>query len=951
MRRMRTETRAKGTEGQDSAFRTEVLARTPTGHASQASHTAIADLETSHFALSDNIEYEFSGSYSNIAIEDQAIVRPDSQQQPASRSLRLSNSTRKFVQQREFSHKKSYSQYDQSRHLTPSAACRDDPIHPAQHKRTTSCSDAKSGDVLLRLAEPGHGRSAYGNASDDTTAGDGGSHHEFDEIKSDDRDEILHRAFVERYRSYTARLGVPKLLSPALSTTPSIEQVSDAGEQDQLNRGLNVIQRTNSPEYDAILERTITSLPVLRKHELQQKIHDAREHTYNGAGHPAKFIPGKKLRSVLNLEAVTLELAKELPDTTLDQIKEFARKICTDLETSEMRGKLPRIRSYRKIFALLVLVEAVSSVKDFLNDVTGISDQDLPLTLDRTTKTMFCRRRESSQSLQCFEHQVWSPTKLENFQEFQWQLLIPYFAPMKDGMVKNYILQDEHVLPFLPLQSKASAVEKQGGHGKVLMVQIHPDHHSFPDPHLCEQGFAIKQQIYDDDRDAFKKEADILRKFSGERSHPHVVSLLATYEQYKKIHLVFHRADGDLFDYWKKLKPSPTFNYANINWTAAQCLDLRWVDIEASDFVSSNERFTRLEDKFPILVHCTDLICIDTDKTAATVDVLDSKTLSRQFILPLERRAETDSSLLSNGVISRAASPVQVHHQCDLPLRQSHIFHGNKEASRKQYGRHGDINPGNILWFNNSTGQSDDSKGVLKIADFGQAEVNSYLSKTKHRFVANTLTYRPPECDANPQKPALIRQTYDIWCLGCVYLEFATWLLGGQKKLRQFAIARSTLDELQYGQKTDTFFEGKRDEDTRRRIFRLKPVVVKSIDDLHEHKNCSDFLHDFLLLIQQDMLVISSQDRKSCKEICHKLSELVEKCRQDNDYATTANPWCIKTGGHPQFEEIEADVDGDDKEQNCSRSPSVLSPTNKVPSASDGPTEIGWFRSLRDRFS
>lgn len=59
-----------------------------------------------------------------------------------------------------------------------------------------------------------------------------------------------------------------------------------------------------------------------------------------------------------------------------------------------------------------------------------------------------------------------------------------------------------------------------------------------------------------------------------------------------------------------------------------------------------------------------------------------------------------------------------------------------------------------------------------------------------------------------------IRQTYDIWCLGCVYLEFITWLLGGRELQVTFAVVRATPDVLQQSFKTDTFFEAKYNEKT-----------------------------------------------------------------------------------------------------------------------------------------
>jgi serine/threonine protein kinase len=146
------------------------------------------------------------------------------------------------------------------------------------------------------------------------------------------------------------------------------------------------------------------------------------------------------------------------------------------------------------------------------------------------------------------------------------------------------------------------------------------------------------------------------------------------------------------------------------------------------------------------------------------------------------------------------------------------------EAPQKQYGRHGDITPTNILWYHDSDTFEQSLNGLLKIADFGQAEINSKNSKTRPRDVANTLTYRPPECDA---QPSIIRQSYDIWSLGCVYLEFISWLLGGSSLTKRFSWRRNTPDVFLGNAPSDTFFEVVRDANSDKKEFRIKPAVIK----------------------------------------------------------------------------------------------------------------------------
>lgn len=144
----------------------------------------------------------------------------------------------------------------------------------------------------------------------------------------------------------------------------------------------------------------------------------------------------------------------------------------------------------------------------------------------------------------------------------------------------------------------------------------------------------------------------------------------------------------------------------------------------------------------------------------------------------------------------------------------------------KVYGRHGDIHPGNMLWFSPKPNDNQLLGGTLKIADFGQAELNCYMSKTKPCNVAHTVTYRPPENDV---PNALISQVYDIWGLGCVYLEFVAWLLGGAKLVKKLSAQRLAPDLSRNRDSTDTFFQTI-DPTTLRRELKIKDKVVQVRD-------------------------------------------------------------------------------------------------------------------------
>lgn len=106
------------------------------------------------------------------------------------------------------------------------------------------------------------------------------------------------------------------------------------------------------------------------------------------------------------------------------------------------------------------------------------------------------------------------------------------------------------------------------------------------------------------------------------------------------------------------------------------------------------------------------------------------------------------------------------------------------------HGRHGDIKPQNILWFSDEDNEY--NLGILKITDFGETVFHTALTtKELAKYVQGTETYAAPEMDlSGPHGEAYVSRPYDIWSLGCVYLEFITWILLGNEALERFAQCR-----------------------------------------------------------------------------------------------------------------------------------------------------------------
>lgn len=115
-------------------------------------------------------------------------------------------------------------------------------------------------------------------------------------------------------------------------------------------------------------------------------------------------------------------------------------------------------------------------------------------------------------------------------------------------------------------------------------------------------------------------------------------------------------------------------------------------------------------------------------------------------------------------------------------------IHGFGNKDRTGYTRqiHADLKPENILCFLSKDGEHPTM--TVKLADLGEAirlDDESHV-KAEKAMVPHTKTYRPPEY--NPVD--LKNLNYDVWCLGCLYLDFITWFLDGWEAVETFGDSR-----------------------------------------------------------------------------------------------------------------------------------------------------------------
>ena len=118
----------------------------------------------------------------------------------------------------------------------------------------------------------------------------------------------------------------------------------------------------------------------------------------------------------------------------------------------------------------------------------------------------------------------------------------------------------------------------------------------------------------------------------------------------------------------------------------------------------------------------------------------------------------------------------------NMATKESSSSAANLTAPRQgmqKSGWHHDLKPENILFYRDRGS----AYGRLCIADFGSGKVHTYRSGSVNTASANgTLTYEPPEAQAEGRTS----RPYDVFSLGCVFLELLIWAVCDYRSVRSF---------------------------------------------------------------------------------------------------------------------------------------------------------------------
>ncbi|KAF3011316.1 hypothetical protein E8E14_003220 [Neopestalotiopsis sp. 37M] len=202
--------------------------------------------------------------------------------------------------------------------------------------------------------------------------------------------------------------------------------------------------------------------------------------------------------------------------------------------------------------------------------------------------------------------------------------------------------------------------------------------------------------------------------------------------------------------------------------------------------------------------------------------------------------------------------------------REEMLAAGTAIKDNRQWGRHGDIKPHNILWFDSY----ENDPHHLVISDLGLTQFHSQLTRSDvpiSRIQGCTQAYRAPEMDLGYK----ISQKYDIWSLGCVFLEFCLWYIFQISEVREFEGKRENEDVSDVPHfKEDKFFNIIVESAERRS--HLKPCVTESIEAIRTPERSTDTIKQVVDLIEEKMLQTDPEKRDNIKMICRKLKKIQE---------------------------------------------------------------------------
>ncbi|KAJ3546129.1 hypothetical protein NM208_g2163 [Fusarium decemcellulare] len=229
--------------------------------------------------------------------------------------------------------------------------------------------------------------------------------------------------------------------------------------------------------------------------------------------------------------------------------------------------------------------------------------------------------------------------------------------------------------------------------------------------------------------------------------------------------------------------------------------------------------------------------------------------------------------------------------------------------------RHGDLKPENILLFHEGEYQR-----MLKIADVGLAKFHEAGTQERIKIMQKTNTMTGTTRYVSPEfiHADVIPRKFDVWALGCVFVEFLIWMLYGDKPLKEFN-----------GTIFDHFWEKRGSE------FVIHSVVQPWLDRLSRDLDGSQTaLAGLLDVVVSRMLVPAENGRGESDEVYNSLAHICTRATAEPAYLMNSTVWSkINTRNLPKPSRATLEVPG---APGLPKTSPVPQPQAQSSSASDG---------------
>jgi serine/threonine protein kinase len=195
-------------------------------------------------------------------------------------------------------------------------------------------------------------------------------------------------------------------------------------------------------------------------------------------------------------------------------------------------------------------------------------------------------------------------------------------------------------------------------------------------------------------------------------------------------------------------------------------------------------------------------------------------------------------------------------------------------------GFHYDLKPDNILIFQ----RDKKANPIWRISDFGTAQINEIVLSGSQQPTDTNRVEESTLGDPEYGGPDFAYQQwssrpYDIWSLGCIYLQVLLWTFGyGGQDLRDFQVQRLKTSESQSNQSPAFWYRDRKSK------LKLKPAVVIKLQDL---QSCCQNrgVFDDLVTITANMLTIVPEERPAASSVRSAINALLIQAENDLENA------------------------------------------------------------------